>query len=81
MNKLKLFGLAIAALFTGTVMAQETENVVDYFQGTKTAGIIDTDRTESTIKINTNTTSVLGYKLDGSITFAMGYLQNISKYL
>lgn len=72
MKKIKLLGLAIAALFTGTVMAQETENVVDYFQGTKTAGIINTDRTESTIKINTNTTSVSGYKLDGSITFANG---------
>ncbi len=81
MKKIKLFTLALAALFAGNVMAQTTifqwGNMNASTMPQATIGTLETDLVYQGIKIGTNKTSVYGIKADGSIKFA----DKVTKYI
>lgn len=71
MKKIKLLTLAFAALFAGSMMAEETVfqwgDMTQSAQPTPSIGTLETSFSYTSIKIQTNKTSVYGIKADGSM--------------
>ncbi len=78
MKHTKLLIMAVAALFTGSAMAENLVEWGDMTQSTQPSavvGTVETDLSYTTIKINKNTTEVYGLKAGNSLKNDKGTIQ------
>lgn len=82
MKYTKLLIMAVAALFTGSAMAENLVEWGDMTQSTQPSavvGTVETDLSYDKIKINTNTTQVYGLKAGSSLKNDKGTITNYVK--